>query len=176
MADIDLGFVKGNTIGTGSSLPDSALNGDLFYNTSDNHIYQWDGTLDTPEWVDKGSIKGATGATGAKGDKGDSLTLSDRKFLSAKVTHYTSGNQINSVTIAYPEGLSADNMLILYSFVDVPTNLDSTADEYDSQKINSEAPFVVSVYLGPENIIVYCQEPTMDRDYRASICYREINE
>lgn len=71
MAQTDLGLIKGNTIETGTTLPDSAFNGDLFYNTSTYHIWQWDGTLSTPAWVDKGSIQGPQGEKGDKGDKGD---------------------------------------------------------------------------------------------------------
>ena len=75
MAQTDLGLIKGNTIETGAALPSSAFNGDLFYNTSNYHVYQWDNSLSVPSWVDKGSIRGATGPKGDKGADGTGVTI-----------------------------------------------------------------------------------------------------
>lgn len=90
MADIDLGFVKGNVIKTGTTAPSSALDGDLFYNTSTYHIYQWDASLSTPTWVDKGSIRGPKGD---KGDTGPSVTIDSA--LSSTSTNPVQNKVIN---------------------------------------------------------------------------------
>ncbi len=42
----DLGLAKDNVIIMGTALPDTAMVGDVFYNTSTFHTYQWDGTAD----------------------------------------------------------------------------------------------------------------------------------
>lgn len=60
---IDLGFVKGNDILTGESLPTSANEGDLFYKTDTNDFYQWS----NGGWVKKGNTAGKAGIDGKDG-------------------------------------------------------------------------------------------------------------
>ena len=116
MADIDLGFVKGNVIKTGTTAPSSALDGDLFYNTSTYHIYQWDASLSTPTWVDKGSIRGPKGDKGDKGDSGAANVISATdtwasNFIEAGSTRYTTIPLDNTFVLSV-DSVTSDNSYV----------------------------------------------------------------
>ena len=101
-----------------SSAPSSPVNGQIYYNTSDNRIYFWDGTT----WVDmSGDIRSVLGGSGLTGSEsngvvtldvnvdnstveifGDSLRIKDGGITIAKIADLSTNISSNNGTTAIP--------------------------------------------------------------------------